>query len=78
MRLPTWNPERFRGCFANEMFDVPICFLDRLVRDRFGERFHQEIANSQLRIIDSCGHMPEVECPDEFASAVLQFFSDVK
>ena len=51
---------------------------DKLIALSFGERFHQEIANSQLRIIDSCGHMPQVECPDEFASAVLQFFSDVK
>ena len=51
---------------------------DKLIPLSFGERFHQEIANSQLRIIDNCGHMPQVECPDEFASAVLQFFSDVK
>jgi 2-hydroxy-6-oxonona-2,4-dienedioate hydrolase len=51
---------------------------DKLVPLSFGERFHREIANSQLQIIDNCGHSPEVECPDEFASAVVQFFSDVK
>jgi pimeloyl-ACP methyl ester carboxylesterase len=51
---------------------------DKLIPLSFRERFHHEIANSQLRIIDNCGHMPQVECPDEFASAVVQFFSDVK
>ncbi len=51
---------------------------DKLIPVSFGERFHREIADSQLRIIDNCGHMPQVECPEEFASAVLQFFSDVK
>lgn len=51
---------------------------DKLIPLSFGERLHQQIANSRLRIIDGCGHMPQVECPDEFASAVLQFFSDVR
>ncbi len=51
---------------------------DKLIPLNFGERFHQEIANSRFRIIDNCGHMPQVERPDEFAKAVLQFFSDTK
>jgi 2-hydroxy-6-oxonona-2,4-dienedioate hydrolase len=46
---------------------------DKLIPLRFGERFHQEIANSRLRIIDNCGHIPQVECPTEFSAAVLQF-----
>jgi 2-hydroxy-6-oxonona-2,4-dienedioate hydrolase len=51
---------------------------DKLIPFRFAERFHQEIANSRLRIIDDCGHVPQVECPSEYAAAVLQFLSDVK
>jgi pimeloyl-ACP methyl ester carboxylesterase len=51
---------------------------DKLIPLSFGERFHQEIAGSQLRIIDNCGHMPQVECADEFTTAVLQFLSDAK
>jgi 2-hydroxy-6-oxonona-2,4-dienedioate hydrolase len=51
---------------------------DKLIPLSLGERFHQEIARSSLRIIDNCGHMPQVECPDDFATAVLQFFSDAK
>ncbi|HZR05879.1 MAG TPA: alpha/beta hydrolase [Candidatus Udaeobacter sp.] len=51
---------------------------DKLVPLTFGERFHQELANSRLRIIENCGHMPQVECPREFAAAVLQFLSGAK
>jgi pimeloyl-ACP methyl ester carboxylesterase len=51
---------------------------DKLIPLRFAERFHQEIANSRLRIIDNCGHIPQVECPDEFATAVLQFLNDTR
>ncbi|PYJ49222.1 MAG: hypothetical protein DME85_00480 [Verrucomicrobia bacterium] len=51
---------------------------DKLVPLRFGQRFHQEIANSQLRIIENCGHLPQLECPNEFATAVLQFLNDTR
>jgi pimeloyl-ACP methyl ester carboxylesterase len=37
---------------------------DKLIPLNFGERFHREIANSRLLIIDNCGHMPQVECPN--------------
>lgn len=51
---------------------------DKLISLSFSERFHQEIANSRLQIIDNCGHMPQVECPDEFANAVLQFLNNTR
>jgi len=51
---------------------------DKLIPLTFGERFHQEITNSRLQIIDNCGHMPQVECPDQFVTAVLQFFNDAR
>jgi 2-hydroxy-6-oxonona-2,4-dienedioate hydrolase len=51
---------------------------DKLIPLSFGERFHQEIANSQLQIIDNCGHIPQLECPTEFSAAVLQFFGDTR
>ena len=51
---------------------------DKVIPLNFAERFHKEIANSQLRIIDNCGHMPHVECPDEFTRMVLEFLSDAK
>jgi pimeloyl-ACP methyl ester carboxylesterase len=51
---------------------------DKLIPHSFAERFHQEIASSRLQIIDNCGHVPQVECPSEYAAAVLQFLSDTK
>jgi hypothetical protein len=61
------------------MFDVPICFLDRLVRDRaVSTAFHgagTKGSSSQSRQVR---HSLWLEDSDEFASAVLQFFSDVK
>jgi 2-hydroxy-6-oxonona-2,4-dienedioate hydrolase len=51
---------------------------DKLIPLSFGERFHQEIAGSQLRLIDNCGHMPQVECANEFSTAVLQFLGGAK
>src|SRR5438046_2986310 len=51
---------------------------DKLIPLNFAERFHKEIAGSQLRVIDSCGHMPHVECPKEFVTAVLEFLRDTK
>src|SRR5205814_2794953 len=51
---------------------------DKLIPLSFGERFHKEIANSRLQIIDNCGHLPQLECPTEFSAAVLQFLSDAR
>ncbi len=38
-----------------------------------GEIYHQELSNSILHVIDRCGHSPEVEKPQEFLDAVLEF-----
>jgi len=51
---------------------------DKLIPLSFGKQFHREIVDSRLRIIDNCGHMPQLECPNEFSAAVLKFFSDTK
>lgn len=51
---------------------------DKLVPLSFGEQFHREIANSRLQIIDNCGHVPQVECPTQYAAAVLRFLSGAK
>ncbi len=38
-----------------------------------GEKFDKEIPNSQLVVIDRCGHVPQVEKAIEFNAAVLKF-----
>jgi 2-hydroxy-6-oxonona-2,4-dienedioate hydrolase len=51
---------------------------DKIIPLNFAERLHKEIAGSRLEIIDNCGHMPHVECPDEFTRMVLEFLGDAK
>ena len=51
---------------------------DKLIPLNFAERFHKEITGSRLEVIDNCGHMPHVECPKEFVTAVLEFLRDTK
>jgi pimeloyl-ACP methyl ester carboxylesterase len=51
---------------------------DKLIPVSFAARFNKEIKASQLRIIDSCGHMPHVECPGKFNDALLQFLGNAE
>jgi pimeloyl-ACP methyl ester carboxylesterase len=41
-------------------------------------KFHQDIAGSQLKLIDDCGHLPQEEEPEVFIMAVLDFMSGTK
>jgi pimeloyl-ACP methyl ester carboxylesterase len=51
---------------------------DKLIPLELGERFHREIAGSELAVINDCGHMPHVECSDKLNHALLKFFGDEK
>jgi pimeloyl-ACP methyl ester carboxylesterase len=51
---------------------------DRLVPVSIAERFHRDIAGSQLHVIPRCGHMPQVECPAEFTPVLLKFLDGVR
>jgi pimeloyl-ACP methyl ester carboxylesterase len=46
---------------------------DGLIPVEDGERFKKGIANSQLLVINNCGHAPMVEKPAAFSNAVLEF-----
>jgi pimeloyl-ACP methyl ester carboxylesterase len=39
------------------------------------ELYQKGIAGSQAKIIEDCGHMPEMEKPEEFAKAVVDFLA---
>lgn len=41
----------------------------------YGERFHKEIAGSQLLVFEQCGHVPQVEKAAEFNAALLKFLA---
>ena len=40
-----------------------------------GELYRQAIPDSDLVIIDNCGHSPQVEKPEEFVKAALDFLA---
>ena len=48
---------------------------DRLVPLECGELYQQALPNSDLVIIDQCGHSPQVEKPDEFVRVALEFLA---
>lgn len=43
-----------------------------------GERLKKEIPNSELLIIEECGHVPQIEKPAEFNSALINFLGSSK
>ena len=49
---------------------------DREVPLRYGERLHELIKGSRLFVFPHCGHMPQEERPQEFASLVAEFCRD--
>ena len=46
---------------------------DGLTQLVMGQRFNKEIAGSQLFTIEKCGHVPQLEKPAEFNTALLKF-----
>lgn len=48
---------------------------DELIPLVAGETYHNAIANSEMVIIDECGHLPQVEKPLQFNKAVLDFLA---
>ena len=49
---------------------------DREVPLRSGERLHELIEGSRLFVFPNCGHLPQEERPQEFASLVAEFCRD--
>lgn len=46
---------------------------DGLTQLSMGQRFNKEIAGSQLLIIEKCGHVPQLEKPEEFNAGLMKF-----
>lgn len=43
-----------------------------------GEKFHELIKNSQLEMLDNCGHAPMLELPEKFNQALHDFLINVE
>jgi len=48
---------------------------DALVPLNCGELYHQSLYGSTLKVIENCGHVPQMEKPKEFADTVLEFLT---
>jgi pimeloyl-ACP methyl ester carboxylesterase len=48
---------------------------DKIVPLECGELYKKAINGSDLVVIDNCGHSPQVEKPDEFMKAALDFLA---
>jgi len=51
---------------------------DRLIPPKFGMKFNQDIANSQLIVFDELGHVPHEEDPKSTVSALKRFLEEHK
>ncbi len=50
---------------------------DEVTPSWVGEKFHELLTNSQLYLVDECGHAPMMEKSDEFNEILLQFLSEM-
>ena len=48
---------------------------DKLVPVECGEQYQQAIKGSDLVVLDGCGHSPQIEKPQEFVTAALEFLA---
>jgi pimeloyl-ACP methyl ester carboxylesterase len=61
--------------------DVPTLIIhgadDQIVPVAEAEKMHQAIDNSRLVVISDAGHLPNLEQPDDFADAVIDFLESL-
>ena len=48
---------------------------DRLIPLECGQLYQNAIPGSDLVVIDNCGHVPQVEKPEEVVKTALEFFA---
>lgn len=60
----------------------PTCLIwgnnDNITPPFVGEEFNKLIPNSELHLIDKCGHAPMMEVPEEFNNILTAFLAKVK
>ena len=46
---------------------------DKIVVPQVGDRYHELLPNSQLKVLKNCGHVPQYERPQETSEIILNF-----
>ncbi len=71
---------RYEGVADLESFAVPTLLVfgsdDRLTTPELGRKMHARIPGSELTILEDAGHLSNIEKPEEFNAAVLEFLRD--
>jgi fermentation-respiration switch protein FrsA (DUF1100 family) len=61
---------------------VPVLILwgahDPIIPVRHGERAHEAIPGSRLKIFDGVGHLPQLEAPGRFVAVLEQFIDETE
>ena len=77
-----WKPyahdPRLPGLLARVNIPTRIVWgrQDQIIPLECGQMFQKAIPNSELTVIDNCGHVPQIEKPDEFVKLALDFLAD--
>jgi pimeloyl-ACP methyl ester carboxylesterase len=60
-------------------FTLPVCLIwgkqDTITPLNVGEEFNTLFPDSELHIIDECGHAPMMEQPQQFNRIATQFYN---
>ena len=48
---------------------------DAIIPVESGELYGHVLSNSTLKVVDRCGHSPQIEKPQEFQAAITDFLS---
>ena len=77
-----WRPYMYYPGLPNllaRLKDLPTMIVwgreDEFVPLSAGQVYHNSIPGSRLEVLDSCGHMPQVEKTEEFLGLVRQFLA---
>lgn len=83
MRLPpTGRAAWFADRFLDRVAQVPCLTLvlwgaeDRVIPVEHGVAIFKQLQHGQMRVIDQCGHVMPMECPEEMLGALFQFLQE--
>jgi len=77
-----WQPRLFDPHLAKWLhrIDLPTLLVwgeqDRLIPPAYAAEFARLIPDTRTTIIPQCGHLPQIEKPDEFLAAVTAFLDE--
>jgi 4,5:9,10-diseco-3-hydroxy-5,9,17-trioxoandrosta-1(10),2-diene-4-oate hydrolase len=81
--INVWGPksDAYRPIFDHlEEIEIPTLILwgaqDRILPVAHAHQAVQRFPNARLHIIDPCGHVPNIECAQEFNALVADFLSE--